>query len=290
MEFIKSHKGLVIGLGCFLAFVIFIFVAAEIKVQNEKKEKARAEALEAEIENQESELSAAVETAESNEEGETDESEQSSYQASLGVDNGSSSKTQIKIEEESTEEEEFVPPEPIIPLDVTIFDHTDVPKKNMDGSSCKTYFNAVKLADFGTYWGGNLTNNDILSANKILVGVEQNPDNSEVADLQSTGWLIENFDTITDSTAVKFTNLHVIGSLSSSHVALLCSYDWYSAFGMTDTLVVFEDISGTLNPNDFSDGDVFEATVFKHNMKIEKVNGKRVLVVEYNTYSDWVIE
>lgn len=289
MEFIKSHKGLVIGLGCFLAFVIFIFVAAKIKVENEKKAQAELEAVESEIKTQTSELAEAVENVKETESSESEE--QSSYQANLGVDNSSSSKTEIKVEEESTENaEEFIPPEPIISLDVNVFDHTEVPRKNMDGSSCKTYYNAVKLADFGTYWGSNLTNNDILSSTKILVGVEQNPDNKEIGDLQSTGWLMENFDTITDSTAIKFTNLHVIGSLSSSHVALLCSYDWYSAFGMTDTLVVFEDISGTLNPSSFLEGDVFEATVFKHNMKIEKVNGKRVLVVEYNTYSDWVIE
>ena len=288
----KSHKGAIIGIGLFVAFVIFIFVAAKIKVNKEKENEAKVNEIIAQQQNGiENNVEGVTETTEVVEAPVEEESgkEQSSYQASLGVDNGNTSKTQIKIEEEK-KKEEFIPPEPIIPLDVNVFDHTKVPKTNMDGSSCKTYYNAVKLSDFGSYWGEPLTNDDILSEKKIYVGVKQNPNNTEVADLQSTGWLIENFSTITDSTAIKFTNLHVIGSLSSSHVALLCSYDWYSVYGMTDTLVVFEDISGTLNPGDFDDGDVFEATVFKHNIKIEKVNGKRVVVVQYNQYSDWVME
>lgn len=283
MNFIKSHKGLTIFIACLLAFIIFIFVAAKIKVNNEKKAQAEKERIEAEISTQKEELEA-IETTE------TEEVEQSDYQANLGVDNNSSSKTEIVINEDETETEEFVPPEPNFDISVNVFDHTDVPKTNMDGSSCKTYFNAVKLTDFGSYWGDLLTNNDIVSEHKIFVGVDQNPKNTEVGDLQSTGWLIENLSNITDSTAVKFTNLHVIGSLSSSHVALLCSYDWYSAFGMTDTLVLFEDISGTLDPSDFKEGDIFEATAFRHNIKVQKVNGKRVVCVEYNTYSDWIVE
>ena len=285
MEFIKSHKGLVIGLGCFLAFVIFIFVAAKIKVENEKKAQAELEAVESEIKTQTSELAEAVENVKETESSESEE--QSSYQANLGVDNSSSSKTEIKVEEESTENaEEFIPPEPIISLDVNVFDHTEVPRKNMDGSSCKTYYNAVKLADFGTYWGSNLTNNDILSSTKILVGVEQNPDNKEIGDLQSTGWLMENFDTITDSTAIKFTNLHVIGSLSSSHVALLCSYDWYSAFGLKDTMVLLIDKSGTLKASDFEDGDIFSVTIYAHNVKVERVNGYNVVCIQYEVFDE----
>ena len=155
----------------------------------------------------------------------------------------------------------------------------------MDGSSCKAYQKSVSLNDFGSHWGTSLTEDDFKGGDFYMVGVEQNPDDTLRGDLQSTGWLIDNLDKMNDNDAIKFTNLHVIGDLSQSHVALLCSYDWYSAFGLKDTVVVFEDISNTLNVKDFKDGDIFSATVFRHNIKVvPNVHGQRVIVVQYAVF------
>ena len=175
--------------------------------------------------------------------------------------------------------------EPTYTTQVTIFDWTSVPKRNMDGSSCKKYQEGVKLADFGTQWGTELTEDDFYGGDLYLIGVEQNPEDTIKGNLQSVGWLIRNKDIFQEHDAIKFTNLHVIGSLSETHVALLCSYDWYSAHGLKETLVVFEDISGTLKNEDFKDGDIFSATIYAHNFKVvEDVNGQTVVVVQYNTF------
>ena len=131
-------------------------------------------------------------------------------------------------------------------------------------------------------WQKNTPN--FKATKKILIGVDQDYYDFEKGDLQSVGWLISNIDSIEDNTAVKFTNLHVIGSLSDDHVALLCCYDWYSAFGIKDTLVVLEDISGTLKTSDFKEGDIFSATVYGHNIKVEKVNGQNVVCAEFATF------
>ena len=290
MDFINKHRVLLAVLGVIALFFILILIAASIKSSNEKKALAEKQRIEAEIASQEAALEQARLEEEQRRLEEEQTKEESDYQANLGVGNDSSSKTQIEIKEDESGEPtvEFTPPEPNIELLVEVYDSTKVPKNTMDGKSFKGYFNSVKLSDFGTNWGTELTNADILSEEKILVGVSQNKDNTEIGDLQSTGWLIKNFDSISDDTAIRFTNLHVLGSLSDKKVALLCVYDWYSAFGMTDTLVMFEDYSGTLDVNDFKDGDIFEATVFKRNMKLVDVNGRRVICAAYNTYSDWV--
>ena len=75
-----------------------------------------------------------------------------------------------------------------------------------------------------------------------------------------------------------------MGNLSKNPKNVLCCYDWYSAFGIDDTLVMFEDISGTVKNSDLEAGDVFSAVVYKHNMKVQKVNGQNVVLVEYNTF------
>lgn len=213
----------------------------------------------------------------------------SKYQSSLGLDKDKGDDGRVEVKEDTKDKKKTptkkVQKEPKYRVLVNIFDSTSVPSTNMDGSSCKAYLNGVSLKDFGTYWGSNLTDDDFKGGNKYLIGVEQSKDDTEKGDLESVGWLIDNFPLLNDNDAIKFTNLHVIGSLSDTHVALLCSYDWYSAFGLKDTLVVFEDISNTLNVSDFKDGDIFSATVFKHNVKIEnKINGQRVVVVQYNTF------
>ena len=207
------------------------------------------------------------------------------YQSSLNLNKDKGKDGRIEVTEAPTTE---APPpeqtEPNYAVDVCVFDHTTVPVRNVDGSSCNDYFDAVTLDDFGSYWGKDLTKKDFLAKKKVLVGVDQNPKDVEKYDLQSVGWLKDNLKSLDKNTAVKFTNLHIIGSLSNTHVALLCSYDWYSVFGLRDTLVVFEDISGQLNVKDFKEGDIFSATVFAHNIKRVDVNGQSVICVQYNVF------
>lgn len=185
-----------------------------------------------------------------------------------------------------TTEDDAVPEiKPNFEVSCNIFSKTEVPNKNVDGSSCKTYLNSVKLANFDTFWGSSLDINDMQATKKYLVGVDQDDIKEEIADLQSVGWLITNLNKLGKHDVIQFTNLHVIGSLSKSHVAVLCSYDWYSAFGLKDTLVLFEDISGTLSHEDFVDGAIFNATTFVHNIKVQKVNGQNVVCVQYNVFN-----
>lgn len=211
---------------------------------------------------------------------------QSEYQASLGLAAEQNKDSRVElISPTPTPTPEPVQTEPTYPVGVNIFGWTAVPDKNLDGSSCKEYLSGVSLVDAGTFWGTHLTEDDFFGGGKYLVGVEQNPDDEERGNLQSVGWLANNLGKMKAEDAVKFTNLHVIGHLSDEHLALLCSYDWYSVHGLDDTLVIFEDISGTLRTEDFKEGDIFSATVFVHNVKVEdNLNGKRVVVVEYDIF------
>jgi type II secretory pathway pseudopilin PulG len=279
LDFIEDHRKLCIGV---IIAIILIGVLLGVRSSNIKK-KAEAEA-KAQAEEAQAELEAQLALAQ---DVETEEAPKDTYKNSLGLDKDKDKDERIEVDTtpETVPEPVYVQTTPTYSTTVNIFDHTSVPTKNMDGSSCKAYQSKVTLSDFGSYWGSNLTEEDFYGGDFYMIGVEQNPDDTLKGDLQSTGWLINNIDTLNDNDAIKFTNLHVIGQLSTSHVALLCSYDWYSAFGMDDTLVVFEDISGDLKIGDFSDGDIFSATVFKHNIKVmNNVKGQRVIVVEYATF------
>jgi type II secretory pathway pseudopilin PulG len=279
LDFIEDHRKLCIGI---IIAIILIGVLLGVRSSNIKK-KAEAEA-KAQAEEAQAELEAQLALAQ---DVETEEAPKDTYKNSLGLDKDKDKDERIEVDTtpETIPEPVYVQTTPTYSTTVNIFDHTSVPTKNMDGSSCKAYQSKVTLSDFGSYWGSNLTEEDFYGGDFYMIGVEQNPDDTLKGDLQSTGWLINNIDTLNDNDAIKFTNLHVIGQLSTSHVALLCSYDWYSAFGMDDTLVVFEDISGDLKIGDFSDGDIFSATVFKHNIKVmNNVKGQRVIVVEYATF------
>lgn len=276
-DFFEDHKKLCIILAVVLVLIIIMFAIRSHNLKN----KANAE----ESVPQSTQPTASTQIKQDEE---VKKEPENKYKNSLGLDADKDKDERITVEVETE-----APPEPTEPVQtdptytpvVTIYDHTVVPKKNMDGSSCKAYQSSVKLADFGTFWGSSLTDKDFKGGNFYMVGVTQNPDDTIKGDLESTGWLIDNLDNLSDNDVVKFTNLHVIGSLSDTHTALLCSYDWYSAFGLKDTLVVFEDISNTLSPSDFNDGDIFSALVFRHNIKVEKVKNQRVIVVEYATFN-----
>lgn len=225
------------------------------------------------------------------------EEEQSSYQSRLSIEarekEEAEAKAQARLEELNRQrkaeeerkrlEEARKNMKPTYGDDVIRWDKDGVPDQMVDGSSCKSYFASVSLKDFGSKWGSSLTMDDKFTTEFCMVGVDQNPnDIVEGRDVQSLGWLISNFNKLGEHTAVKFTDLNTIGSFSDSHVALLCSYDWYSAFGMKDILVVFEDISGELKVKDFKRGQIFSAIAYKHNIKIKKVKGQNVVCVQYN--------
>lgn len=276
-DFFEDHKKLCIVLAVVLVLIIVMFAIRSHNLKN----KANSESVDIST-------TQAVQSTQIKQDEEVKKEPENTYKNSLGLDADKDKDERIEYEIETE-----APPEPTEPVQtdptytpvVTIYDHTSVPKKNMDGSSCKAYQSSVKLADFGTFWGSSLTDDDFKAGNFYMVGVEQNPDDTLKCDLQSTGWLIDNLSSLKDNDCIKFTNLHVIGSLSDTHTALLCSYDWYSAFGLKDTLVVFEDISNTLSPSDFEDGDIFSALVFRHNIKVETVKGQRVIVVQYATFN-----
>ena len=280
LDFIEDHRALIFaGVG----LIVLIAVVLGIRGVNAKK-KAQAE-LKAQ---KEAEILAELEKSSGLEQDEPEVVQPvNEYQASLGLEAERNRDERVDVKDPDP----YVPPEPVTeakakyPPTVNIFDNTAVPDKNVDGSSCKAYMNGVTLSDFGVLWGEDLTDDDFTGNSRYLVGVEQNPQDFNRGDLQSVGWLIENLGTMQANDCIKFTNLHVIGSLSSSHVALLCSYDWYSAFGLKDTLVVFEDHSGTLKVEDFKEGDIFSATAYVHNIKIVEANGQKVVVVSYEVFS-----
>lgn len=277
-DFFEDHKKLCIVLAVVLVLIIVMF---SIRSHNLKK-KANTEA-----DNSVTQSTQVAQSSQIKQDEEVKKEPENTYKNSLGLDADKDKDERIQYEVETE-----APPEPTEPVQtdptytpvVTIYDHTVVPQRNMDGSSCKAYQSSVKLADFGTFWGSSLTDDDFKAGEFYMVGVTQNKDDTIKGDLQSTGWLIDNLDSLADNDCIKFTNLHVIGSLSDTHTALLCSYDWYSAFGLKDTLVVFEDISNTLSPSDFEDGDIFSTLVFRHNVKVETVKGQRVIVVQYATF------
>lgn len=212
-----------------------------------------------------------------------DTTTEQSYQSSL-LNRVEDKKTNMSNNSNEKDEDEITQITPNIDVSVSVFSRSKVPNKNVDGSSCKAYLKSVDLLDFDTYWGTALDINDMKSTTKHLVGVEQDGVDEEIADLQSVGWLISNLSKLGKHDAVKFTNLHTIGSLSDDHLAILCSYDWYSVYGLKDTLVVFEDISGTLDRKDFKAGSIFSATAFVHNIKVKTVNGQNVVCVQYNVF------
>lgn len=169
---------------------------------------------------------------------------------------------------------------------VKVWSSDGVPSKMEDGKSIKDFYKSMRLSDVGSNWGSALTDKDKLTDSFYMVGVDQNPDDYvSGVDMQSFGWLIENIGGLPSDTAIKFTDLNIVGSLSDDHVAVLACYDWYSIWGMKDTLLVFEDISGTLNPKDFTEGKIFSAIAYAHNIKVVQYGGYNIVCVQYNTFS-----
>lgn len=279
IDFWEDHRKLCIVVGAVVALVIVLLF---VRSSNLKK-KAEAEAQQRLLAEQ------AAQQAALEQDKVVEKEPEDEYQNRLGLDADKWSDERVNVKDKDDDEEETPPPArrtPRYPVEVNIFANTDIPRRGMDGSDFKGYRDKVKLADFGTFWGSDLTADDFLGNTRYYVGVAEE-DYNPLNDLESVGWLITNLESLSPNDVIQFTNLHVLGSLSSNHVALLCMYDWYSAFGLTDTLVVFEDTSGTLSTSDFHDGDIFSATVFVHNIKVvDDVAGKRVVVCEYELYGE----
>lgn len=207
------------------------------------------------------------------------------YEPSLSIytkDDG-----RIEIKEYEIETEPYSPLkeyEPIFDLDIKVFSRTTVPEKAVNGDSWLGYLNRVSYKDFSV-GGYVLSEEDYQSSTKVLVGVDQNRNDYEKGDLQSVGWLMDNLSILPDNAVIKFTNLHVIGNVSGGSHMLLCSYDWYSAFGLKDVLVVVEDTTNTLTSSNISSGDEFSVSVFKKNLSIKRVQGQRVLIAKYYTFN-----
>jgi hypothetical protein len=171
-------------------------------------------------------------------------------------------------------------PEKIESFDLTFraYDKTTVPSVLLDGTSCKAYLSKLKSEDISG-WGSNLTESDIKSRTRVLVGAMQNPEDTIKGDLQSVGWLINNLNTLSDNTCIKFTDLRVVGTVPSNKTTLLCMYSWYSVFGMTETLVIFEDCSNSVGK--VEDGSTISFSIYKHNARIQTIKGQEVVVVKY---------
>lgn len=285
LDFIEGHRQLVIGVFIFLLLLIVIIVVRS----NNLKRKALLEE-EQRIEEEIASSSAVVTGGALEQDVEPAREPESKYRQSLGLDAGKDGDGRVQVAPtpvavEPATKQSVEPIKPKYPPEVIVFDHTVVPERNMDGSSCKAYQSGVSIKDFDAFRGSSLTVDDMKADKLQLVGVKQNQKDFEKGDLESTGWLMSHLNQIPKNKVIKFTNLHVIGSLSDKKVALLCSYDWYSAFGLKDTLVYFEDISGTLSVKDFKDGDIFSAIVYRHNISTITANGQKVLVVKYAVFN-----
>lgn len=263
IDFVEDHRGLVIAV---VIIAILFCICLGIRHHNLSKKQEEP-----------TDIADIVEPVEEvQEEVITEEPPKETYVSNVGLQ-------EEETEEEVLDEEvsEALRKPEVTKLDVycNVTGHTVVPTTNMDGSSCKNYQNGVSITDFDTYFGSALTADNLATDSYILIGTEQ----IKEGDLKSTGWLRTHLGSIDPNTAVYFTNLHVIGSLSDERVVLLCSYDWYSAYGLKDTLVVLEDISGTLKNSDFIDGDVVSTIVWAKNIKVKHVNGQDVIQIEYAT-------
>ena len=251
MDFIKKHKVLFIVIGVVLAIFIVMCIIRTVNLFKKANEPAP-------------EVSQIV--PETPIEEEEQETEQSDYQSSLSIkakeeeskkEEAEKRLAEKRAEEERKKQEEEAKKaaeaaEPTYGDDVKIWSSDGVPEIMEDGRSIKQYLAEVSLADFGSKWGSALNNEDKLTEDFYMVGVDQNPDDYvKGVQNQSFGWLIDNLNGLPKNGAIKFTDLNVVGSLASDHVALLCCYNWYSVWGLKETMMVFEDISGTLKPADF---------------------------------------
>lgn len=286
MGWVKRHKVLVI----IIAVVLVLFGSAlGIRSHNLQK-KAEAEA-QAKIE--------AEQKAQKEAEAEKQKEKSESYDPSLGVNSGNDAKGKVEISDEVRQEQAEEDAEaarkaeldnqttPNYPTELRVYDHISVPEYAIDGTSWKKYANSVSLDDFGSKWGSALTHEDVITTSRVVVGTDDVEEGHHIDDEspRSVPELLNNFDSLVKPhTAYTFTDLKAIKSLSNDHTAMLCTYEWYSVYGLKDELVVFEDISGSVPLDTIKAGDTFSFTAYGQNMSHKVVNGKNVLLVQYSTF------
>lgn len=284
LDFIEDHRILII-IG--IIVVILVCVMFGVRSHNIKKKAAEAEAERIrqeqlalqEQENEIEEVSTVIQPV-------------GEYEASLGLEVNKNRDERVNVDKDKKpeivqEEEKPEQTEPNYDTTVSVFGYQEIPTTGLNANLFQQYLSKVTLADFSSKFGSSLSNNDFFSPQRVLVGYEKDraEDDTDMGDLHSVAWITHNMDSLGESDAIKFVDLHVIGHLATDHVAILCTYELYAANHLEDMLVMFEDISGTLSVDSFKSGDIFSATVFKHNMKVEQINGQTVLVVQYNTFS-----
>lgn len=257
-----KHKKLLIILGAVIFTVLILFIIRGINLSRKSKEEPSAS------------IETSAPTLETSKEPETTTTFDSNM--GLGTDSEETKvtipdETEVIIEDDTTQLDSF-------DLTFRVYGRTSVPNKLLDGTSCSQYLSKLSSKDI-TNWGSDLTQSDLSSRKRVLVGTSQATDDICKGDLQSVGWLMNNLNSLSDSTCIKFTDLHVVGTIPSNKTILLCMYSWYSVFGMNETLVLFEDCSNSVS--NIADGSTISFSIYKHNARVETIKGQKVIVVRY---------
>lgn len=283
-DFISKHKILVVIAVVILLFILILVAARQKNMAKKTAEQNSSVATTSVAQNSYTQLV------------EDEVNTQSEYERQLGLGaNRSDGRVTItdevknKQEEERRKQEEEAKrrTEPLYDVYSRTYDSQPIygPSSRVDNDAFRTYCSHINLGVTGSFWGDKLTEADWEPSQKIMVGVTQNPANTEGGDLQSVGWLMNNLGNLASNTCIKFADLHVVQNISNdNHVAVISIYSPYSAYNYKDIIVVFEDISGTLNQANFKEGDIFEALVFAHNIKVQNLDDTRILKVEYATF------
>ena len=182
--FIEDHLKLVIAGVIVLVLIIVMFGIRSHNLSKKAQEEANQGQQQEQVAQQPTELQ---------EEG-LNQDTKSEYTANLSIYAEKDNKVQIEEEDgKINEKQKILQTEPSFDTDFSIFDHTNVPDKMVDGSSVKDYLIGVTMSDFGSEWGSQLQSDDFYTKKRYLVGVEQDVNNYIKGDLQSVGWLINNF-------------------------------------------------------------------------------------------------
>lgn len=288
-----SKKLLLVLLALGIAVVMLFGVRSHnLKIKKQKEAKAKTEA----IAKKKAEAKAQAEEEEKEKQANTFDSE------IIGSDDDDVSKHIVTITDEVRKKQEKkdekarkqaeldAQTEPNYPVELRVWDNITVPEYTKDGRRWDTYADTFSLDDFPSKWGKALDHDDVIASKRLIVGTDDVEEGHRIkgAEPISTQELFESKGTfkkyIKKHTAVTFTDLKCVKSLSSDHVALLCTYEWYSVYGFKDEMVIFEDISDTLHVDDIKPGDTFSFTAYGHNISHKTFNGNNILLVEYDTF------
>jgi sortase (surface protein transpeptidase) len=284
LKWVKKYKVLVIAIAviCVLFGTVLGIRSHNLQKKAEVQAQAKAEQVEKEKVKEEKQ-----------------KKEVKSYDPSLGVNSSSESKDGVKISDEVRQEQAKEDAEeehqaelnsqttPNYPTELRVYNHISVPEYAIDGTSWMKYANKVSLADFGSMWGSALTHEDVITTSRVVVGTDDVEKGHHIdgESPRSVPEILNNFDSLVKPhTAYTFTDLKAVKSLSDDHTAMLCTYEWYSVYGLKDELVVFEDISGSVPIDTIKAGDTFSFTAYGQNISHKVVNGKNVLLVQYSTF------